>query len=78
MIPVSPKKLSLAGALVFGLLLCGCAGEEYTYVNDGDLKPGPGLLSGEDGVFTLYGKTPSEQAEKAAETKEQKETNPPQ
>jgi hypothetical protein len=27
----------------------------FVYENDRDLKPGPGLFSGEDGVFTIYG-----------------------
>jgi len=54
------KKL-LAAAFALGLLLFGCAGEEYVYTDDADLKSGHGLFSGEDGVFTIYGKTPSEQ-----------------
>ncbi len=37
-------------------LLCGCAGNDYVYVDGRDLKQGPGLLSGKDGVFTLYEK----------------------
>jgi hypothetical protein len=27
----------------------------FVYENDRDLKPGPGLFSGEDGVFMIYG-----------------------
>lgn len=54
-------------------LLAGCVGEEYTYVDDRDLKPGPGLLSGEDGALTIYGKTPPQSesgAQKAEDTKQ--------
>lgn len=36
--------------------LSGCGGQEYAYVDGRDAKQGPGLLSGEDGAFTLYGK----------------------
>ena len=35
------------------LLLGGCGGEPYTYVPENELKPGPGLFSGEDGEFNL-------------------------
>lgn len=37
-------------------LLWGCGGESYQYSDSREMKPGPGLLSGEDGVFTLYSK----------------------
>lgn len=43
------------------VILGGCAGEEYTYVSERELKPGPGVFSGKDGGFTLYrGKERSE------------------
>ena len=53
---------------IFFLCCCltGCVGEEYHYVDGAELQPGPGLLSGEDGVFTLYGKTPTDQEKQAA------------
>ncbi len=35
------------------LLLSQCGGEPYTYEPDHELKPGPGLFSGEDGEFKL-------------------------
>ena len=35
------------------LLIGGCGGEPYTYVPENELKPGPGLFSGEDGEFNL-------------------------
>ena len=37
------------------VLFSGCVGEEHTYVENRELKPGPGLFSGKDGVFTVYG-----------------------
>lgn len=48
-------------------LLCSCGGKEYTYSDGRDQKEGPGLLSGEDGVFTLYntGREGSEQESSA-------------
>lgn len=46
--------------LLLAIILAGCAGEEYSYVDDADLKPGPGLLSGDDGVFTIYRSTSTE------------------
>jgi hypothetical protein len=44
-------------------LLCGCGGTEYAYRDGRDQKEGPGLLSGKDGVFTIYNKG-SENSEK--------------
>ena len=35
-------------------LLCGCGGTEYAYRDGRDQKEGPGLLSGKDGVFTIF------------------------
>jgi len=46
-----------------GLTLSGCGGEPYTYVPDNELKPGPGLFSGEDGEFTLIGSPVQENEE---------------
>ena len=51
-------------------LLAGCgAGKEYVYEPANESPPGPGLLSGDDGVFTLYEKTgkPQKQDEEKPE-----------
>ena len=54
--------------LTFLLFICcslaGCVGREYRYVDDAELKPGPGLLSGKDGVFTIYEKKTASEQEK--------------
>lgn len=40
---------------LFGVtLLTACGGKEFAYQNSDDIKPGSGLFSGEDGVFTIY------------------------
>ncbi|KAB2889811.1 MAG: hypothetical protein F9K32_11115 [Desulfobulbaceae bacterium] len=36
------------------LLLGGCGGTDYSYRDGRDQKEGPGLLSGKDGVFSVY------------------------
>ena len=36
------------------LMLGGCGGTEHSYRDGRDQKEGPGLLSGEDGVFSVY------------------------
>jgi len=41
-------------SLCLSLLLSGCGGAEYTYQDGRDQKEGPGLVSGKDGVFTIY------------------------
>lgn len=46
--------------------LSHCTGEDYSYTPEHELKPGPGLLSGEDGEFNLI---PS------GDTKEQKQAD---
>lgn len=38
----------------------GCGGTPYTYVNENEIPPGPGLLSGEDGEATLHSSKPDE------------------
>ncbi len=58
------KLFAVASIFFVSFLLAGCVGEEYHYVDDAELKPGPGLLSGEDGVFTIYEKKPVGDQEK--------------
>lgn len=49
-------KLYFLIGLLLSLLVCGCGGTDYNYVDTREEKPGPGLLSGDDGVFTVYKK----------------------
>jgi predicted small secreted protein len=69
-----------AAIIVLGLALtlCSCATspEPYDYgfgqdlpTGPGELKKGPGLFSGEDGVFKAYGQ-PASQGEDSAKKKE--------
>lgn len=44
------------------IILSGCGGESYTYEPDHELKPGPGLFSGKDGVFTIVGPASKKEA----------------
>lgn len=53
-------------ALCLASMLGGCGGEEFVYSDGRDMKQGPGLLSGKDGVFTIYGNA-SQEEETAAE-----------
>jgi hypothetical protein len=43
------------------LAVTGCGGESWTYQPDRELKPGPGILSGQDGEFSVI--TSSEKQE---------------
>lgn len=45
------------------LALSGCGGESWTYQADRELKPGPGLFSGEDGQFTLIGSSEKQEVQ---------------
>jgi len=49
--------------------LSGCGGNPFDYKPLNDLKPGPGLFSGEDGDFTIIGVPPDKE-----EKPEEKET----
>ncbi len=44
-----------AACLAVCFLFYGCGGEPFQYDPPNELKPGPGLFSGEDGEFNLIG-----------------------
>jgi hypothetical protein len=50
------KSIGLVSAGFVLLLLAGCAStpQPYTYHNDRDEKPGPGLFSGDKGAYVIY------------------------
>jgi len=58
----------LAGLAIF-LFLAGCASspEPFEYEQNNELKPGPGLLTGEEGVYTIYGPPPVEEKQSTTE-----------
>lgn len=63
-----------AGALCACLFLLGCGGgKAYQYEPANELKPGPGILSGEDGEFTLIERSRGPQKPTAAGPPEQEE-----
>lgn len=48
------SRLRLVIAVLFlAVIVCGCGGKPLQYTDSKEQKPGPGLFSGEDGVFTL-------------------------
>lgn len=51
------RQPALAVVLLAVLLAGGCAAgpKPFDYSAVDEVKPGPGLLSGDDGVFTIYG-----------------------
>jgi hypothetical protein len=53
------------------LVLNGCGGDDWTYETDRELKPGPGIFSGEDGEFNLIGQ-PEKQEKDQEEASEKK------
>jgi hypothetical protein len=44
----------LAAVLMVGLNSCSTSPKPFEYESHRELKPGPGLFSGEDGSFTIY------------------------
>lgn len=67
--------LVLRIVIAAGIFCClaGCGGSDFEYSDNRDLKPGPGLFSGDDGVFTLIKKdaVETETDEKEAGSQEQ-------
>ena len=53
-------KVFLAVALVSCLWVAGCATppEPFEYEKSNELKPGPGIFTGEQGTYTIYGPPP--------------------
>jgi hypothetical protein len=47
--------LILAAALMILVAGCASSSQPFEYHNDRDEKPGPGLFSGDDGGFIIYG-----------------------
>jgi hypothetical protein len=72
------KQLSVWIILGLCLVLGACATppEPYEYRSSNDIKPGPGLFSGEDGRFTLYG-NPEAVREASAPQETDREANVP-
>ncbi len=70
------KRCILMGSLAVLLLLTACASspEPFEYQQNNELKPGPGLLTGEEGVYTIYGPPPAK--EKEPETAEEAPAKP--
>ena len=60
------KLFAATAVLLLSCFLTGCVGNEYHYVDAADVKPGPGLFSGEDGVFTVYGRDSTNRTVKKA------------
>lgn len=59
------KRSLILGGVGMWLLLAACATppEPFEYKQSNDLKPGPGLFTGEEGTFTIYGRPkPAEEA----------------
>ena len=73
-----PEKLLGIIVVIMMVALSACATppKPYEYRSDRQLKPGPGLFSGEDGVFTIYRKSAVPEKQKS-ENKEQAESQSP-
>jgi len=60
------------------LSLGGCGGTEYSYRDGRDQKEGPGLMSGEDGVFSVYNSGGDAGVEESRQKERQPERKSPQ
>ena len=61
------KRACLAGIVWGGVAVMGCASapQPFDYHEDRDEKPGPGLFSGEEGGFVIFGGTKEEENNQA-------------
>ncbi len=51
----APSSWAVPALLAAAPLLAGCESDQEVELQEPDgMKPGPGLFSGEDGVFTIY------------------------
>ena len=55
--------LVLVVLLVIGIAGCASTPQSFEYHDDRDEKPGPGLFSGEEGGFVIYGESVEEKTE---------------
>jgi hypothetical protein len=55
--------MMLTAALIAGLAGCARSPQPFDYRDDRDEKSGPGLFSGEEGGFVIYGEPPEQKAE---------------
>lgn len=72
------KRWAAWGVVGIGLVLGACATspEPFDYRPADEIKPGPGLFSGDDGVFTLYGKPGKAPAEDEGQDQEAGTSDP--
>lgn len=66
------KRCILMGSFAVLLLLTACASspEPFDYQKSNELKPGPGIFTGDEGSYTIYG-PPPKPAKEAAEASEE-------
>ena len=65
----SCRNISIIISMVM-IIAVGCGGKSFEYTPPDEMKPGPGVFSGEEGEFTVYdSKTASKQKEEAVKSK---------
>lgn len=57
----------MTAALIVGIAGCAAAPQPFEYHDDRDEKPGPGLFSGDEGGYVIYGE-PSPEKKEAEKT----------
>lgn len=71
---MNPKRIFIylqAVIMAACLVLNGCGGDDWTYQTDRELKPGPGIFSGEDGEFNIIGQTEKKEKDQGGEPEKQ-------
>ena len=60
-------------------LLWGCAvtPQPFEYHDDRDEKPGPGLFSGDQGGYTIFGESPDQTSDPTTDEEEKVSDTPP-
>jgi len=63
------KRLVVLVGAVLALLVAGCATPQapFDYQKSNELKPGRGIFTGQEGVYTIYGPPPKPAGESSGE-----------
>jgi hypothetical protein len=71
------KRLMLLGWVGFWLLAgCATSPEPFDYQQNNEMKPGPGIFTGEEGVYTIYGSPPKPAKETPGTSQEEGPAEP--
>jgi hypothetical protein len=70
------RLVALAGVGFWLLVGCATSPEPFEYQQSNELKPGPGIFTGKEGVYTIYGPPPKTAGESSGEKDPEESDHP--